>query len=104
MMTNGVCFAKPAHISASYWRERTETRQVEQTKQVIRKECAMLGKWTSLVSVVFVVGLTTSLPADTNWTGAVSNDWYDAANWTGVVPNSSERTRVESRTTLTLND
>ena len=51
----------------------------------------MLGKWTSLVSFVLVVGLTTSLPADTNWTGAVSNDWYNAANWTGIVPNESER-------------
>jgi len=26
---------------------------------------------------------------NTNWTGAVSNDWADASNWTGGVPNSN---------------
>ncbi|MHC4226842.1 MAG: discoidin domain-containing protein [Planctomycetota bacterium] len=61
----------------------------------------MPGKWTSLISVVLVVGLTTSLSADTDWTGAVSSDWYDAANWTGIVPTATERTRVESLKPLT---
>lgn len=61
----------------------------------------MPGKWTSLISVVLVIGLTTSLLADTNWTGTVSNDWYNAANWTGIVPNDSERTFVQSLNPLT---
>jgi hypothetical protein len=68
-------------------------------KQVIRKESAMLGKWTCLVSVVLVVGLTNSLPAQ--WTGAVSSDWYNAANWTGAVPTIGETASIDSPTPLT---
>ena len=59
----------------------------------------MPGKWTCLVSFVLVVGLTTSLPAQ--WTGAVSSDWYDAANWTGAVPTEGETTSIDSSTPLT---
>jgi hypothetical protein len=61
----------------------------------------MFGKLTCLFSSVLLVSLTTSLPAETTWTGAVSNDWYNAANWSGVVPNSSERTFVQSLSPLT---
>jgi hypothetical protein len=46
-----------------------------------------------------VVSLTNSLPAD--WTGAVSSDWYNAANWTGAVPTSGDTTLIESSTQLT---
>ncbi len=80
---------------------KTETRRAEQTKPVIRKESIMPGKWTILVSVFLVVGLTTSLPADTTWRGAVSSDWYNAANWTGIVPTSGETTFIDSPTPLT---
>ena len=59
----------------------------------------MLRKWTCLISVVLVAGLTTSLPAD--WTGSVSNDWYDAANWTGAVPTAGENAVIDSSGPLT---
>ena len=59
----------------------------------------MLGKWTCLTLVVSVIGLTHSAAAD--WTGKVSSDWYDAANWTGAVPTSGETTLIESTTPIT---
>ena len=59
----------------------------------------MLRKWTYLALVVCVVGLTSSAPAD--WTGKVSSDWYDAANWTGAVPTSGETTLIESSNPIT---
>ncbi|MCP4612651.1 MAG: discoidin domain-containing protein [Planctomycetes bacterium] len=61
----------------------------------------MLRKWTSLISVILVLVLSNNLFADTDWTGAVSSDWYNAANWTGIVPNDSERTLVQSLNPLT---
>ena len=66
---------------------------------MIRKESAMLRKCTYLALVVLVVGLTNRAPAD--WTGAVSSDWYNAANWTGAVPTSGETTLIESTTPIT---
>ena len=59
----------------------------------------MFKKWTFLVFVVLVMGLTTSLSAQ--WTGAVSSDWYNAANWTGAVPTSGDTTSIDSSTPLT---
>ncbi|MCP4260807.1 MAG: hypothetical protein GY774_25265 [Planctomycetes bacterium] len=59
----------------------------------------MLRKWTSLIFVVLVVGLTNSLSAQ--WTGAVSSDWYNAANWTGTVPTEGDTTAIDSSTPLT---
>jgi len=59
----------------------------------------MLRKSICLISVVLLVGLTNSVLAD--WTGAVSSDWYDAANWTGAVPVSGETTSIDSSTPLT---
>ncbi|HCO95220.1 MAG TPA: hypothetical protein DIU00_14925, partial [Phycisphaerales bacterium] len=60
----------------------------------------MLGKWTCLVSVVLVAGLTnTSLPAD--WTGSVSSDWYNATNWSGGVPDAGENAVIDSSGPLT---
>jgi len=59
----------------------------------------MFRKWTCLTSVILVVVLTSSLRAQ--WTGAVSSDWHNAANWTGGVPTAGENTLVDSRTPLT---
>ena len=59
----------------------------------------MLKKSICLVSVVLVVGLTNSLSAQ--WTGAVSSDWYNAANWTGAVPTSGDTASIDSSTPLT---
>ncbi len=68
-------------------------------KQMIRKEIAMFKKSICIVSVVLVVCLTNSLPAQ--WTGAVSSDWYNAGNWTGTVPTSGETTSIDSSSPLT---
>ena len=57
----------------------------------------MFGKWTCLASVVLAVGLTSSLPAQ--WTGAVSSDWHNAANWGGALPAGT--TTIESASPLT---
>ncbi len=59
----------------------------------------MLGKCTYLALVVLVVSLTNSATAD--WTGKVSSDWYDAANWSGAVPTNGETTLIESTTPIT---
>ena len=59
----------------------------------------MLSKWTYLISVVLVAGLATSLSAD--WTGAVSSDWYDAANWTDGVPTDGDNAVIDSSKPLT---
>ena len=59
----------------------------------------MCKKLTYLISFVLVLSLTNSLLAD--WTGAVSSDWYNAANWTGAVPTSGDTTLIESLTPRT---
>ena len=59
----------------------------------------MCKKLTYLISFVLVLSLTNSLLAD--WTGAVSSDWYDAANWTGGVPTSGDTATIDSSTPLT---
>ena len=60
----------------------------------------MLSKWTCLITVILVAGITTtSLSAD--WTGAVSSDWYDAANWSGGVPDAGENAIIDSSNPLT---
>ncbi|MHC4683597.1 MAG: LamG-like jellyroll fold domain-containing protein [Planctomycetota bacterium] len=59
----------------------------------------MCKKLTYLISFVLVLSLTNSLLAD--WTGAVSSDWYDAANWTGSVPTSGEQAQIQSLTPIT---
>ena len=59
----------------------------------------MFKKSICLVSFVLVVGLTTSLSAQ--WTGAVSSDWYNAANWSGAVPTSGDTTSIDSSNPLT---
>jgi len=55
----------------------------------------MLSRWRCLACIVLVVGLTGRLPA-VDWTGAVSSDWYDAANWSGGVPNAGEDAVIDS--------
>ena len=59
----------------------------------------MLRKSIFIVPVVLLVSLTNSALAD--WTGAVSSDWYDAANWSGAVPSSGETASIDSTTPLT---
>ena len=59
----------------------------------------MLRKSICLVFVVLLVSLTNSALAD--WRGAVSSDWYDAANWSGAVPTSGETASIDSPTVLT---
>ena len=59
----------------------------------------MCRKLTYLISFVLVLSLTKSLLAE--WTGAVSSDWYNAANWTGGVPTSGEQTLIQSLTPIT---
>jgi hypothetical protein len=84
--------------------KKTETRQAEQTKQVIRKECAMLGKWTFLVSVFLLVGLlgNVTLVRATDWTGAAGDgDWMNPANWSPILPVAGERVDIENATPLT---
>ena len=61
----------------------------------------MCRKLFYLVSFVLLLALTNNVAADTNWTGAVSSDWYNAANWTGAVPTSSENAIIESSTPMT---
>ena len=68
-------------------------------KQVFKKEIVMFMKSLRLFSVVLVVSLTNSLSAQ--WTGAVSSDWYNAANWTGAVPTSGDTTAIDSSKPLT---
>ena len=41
----------------------------------------MFRKCTLITLVILVTGLTNRAPAD--WTGAVSSDWYEAANGAG---------------------
>ena len=60
----------------------------------------MLSKWTCLITVILVAGLTTTSLAVV-WTGAVSSDWYDAANWDGAVPTAGVRTEMDSSSPLT---
>ena len=69
----------------------------------IGKESAMLGKWTCLFFVVLVVSLVGNVTVvrAVDWTGAVSSDWYDAANWAGAVPAAGENAVMDSRTPLT---
>ena len=59
----------------------------------------MLRKWMCIISVVLVLSLTNNLLGD--WTGAVSSDWHDAANWTGAVPTAGENAVIDSSSPLT---
>ena len=59
----------------------------------------MCRKMIYVISFVLLVGLPNSSLAD--WTGSVSSDWYNAGNWTGAVPTSSDTTLIESSTPLT---
>jgi len=61
----------------------------------------MCKRITFLMFLCLVLVLANSVVADTNWTGAVSSDWYNATNWTGTVPTSSDITLIESRNPLT---
>ena len=76
-----------------------ESWRADEKKQVIRKESVMFRKCMCSVSVVLLVSLTNSVLAD--WTGTVSSDWYNPANWTGSVPTSGETTLIESLTPIT---
>jgi len=70
---------------------------------MIRKESAMLRKWTCLVSVVFVVGLVGNVTVvkATVWTGAAGDgDWMNAGNWDGGLPVTGERVDIENSTPL----
>ncbi|MHC4430509.1 MAG: discoidin domain-containing protein [Planctomycetota bacterium] len=60
----------------------------------------MLSKWRCLACIVLVVGLTGRLPA-VDWTGAVGSDWYNAANWSGGVPDAGEDAVIDSSGPLT---
>ena len=42
--------------------------------------------------------------ADTNWTGAVDNDWFNAGNWSTGVPNIGENTNVDTETNAPVID
>jgi hypothetical protein len=58
----------------------------------------MLSKRTCLFFVVLVVGLVGNVTVvrAVDWTGAVSSDWYDAANWAGAVPAEGENAVIDS--------
>ena len=59
----------------------------------------MLGKWTYFVTFTVLMGFAGSLSAD--WTGAVSSDWYNAANWGGAMPTAGETATIDSSSPLT---
>ena len=59
----------------------------------------MFGRRIFLISAVLLVGLTNSLSAD--WTGTVSSDWYNAANWSGAVPTTGDDAAIDSSGPLT---
>jgi len=58
----------------------------------------MFGKWTRLLFVVLVASLVGNVTVvrAVDWTGAVSSDWYDAANWAGAVPVDGENAVMDS--------
>ena len=70
---------------------------------VIGKESAMLKKRTRSFFVILVVSLAGSVTIvrAVDWTGAVSSDWYDAANWSGAVPAAGEDAIIDSSGPLT---
>ena len=44
----------------------------------------VLSRWLAVVA--FVAASTVSTYAQTNWTGAFSNGWFNPANWDAGVP------------------
>src|SRR5690606_20869672 len=36
--------------------------------------------------------------AQATWTGAVSSDWYDSANWAGVTPDAGDNVNIDTFT------
>lgn len=59
----------------------------------------MFNKSICSVLIVIIIGLSNSLSAQ--WTGSANSDWYNAANWNGVVPTSGDTTSIDSSTSLT---
>jgi len=63
----------------------------------------MFGKWTYLISVVFVVGLVGNVTVvrATEWTSAAGDgDWMNGDNWNGGLPVTGERVDIENGTSL----
>lgn len=57
-----------------------------------------LLRTTALGLVLCVLPMTAM--ADTNWTGAVDNDWFNAENWTAGVPDGATDTYADAGTLL----
>jgi T5SS/PEP-CTERM-associated repeat protein/autotransporter-associated beta strand protein len=61
---------------------------------------ALLG---TASTAVLAVMLATPMPARASeWTGTASSDWFDAANWTGGVPTSSDATDISTGPTAVI--
>lgn len=53
---------------------------------------------STLLKTAFLAGLAGSAQAQTTWTGAVSQDWANAANWTAGVPGINSKATVNIAT------
>ena len=52
-----------------------------------------------IITALAVVALaTTGMAADTEWTGAIDNDWSTAGNWSNGVPGAADTAYVDSGT------
>lgn len=53
---------------------------------------------STLLKTAFLAGLAGSAQAQTNWTGAASQDWTNAANWSAGVPGINSKATVNVAT------
>jgi hypothetical protein len=53
---------------------------------------------TLLATIAFFTASTVSTHAQTNWTGAVSNGWFNAGNWNADVPTAATSANIDTVT------
>ena len=53
---------------------------------------------TLLVAIALVAASTVSTHAQTNWTGAFSNGWFNSLNWTAGVPSTFSNVNIDTVT------
>ena len=51
-----------------------------------------------LAAIALVAASTVSTHAQTNWTGAVSNGWFNPGNWNAGVPNAATSANIDTVT------
>src|SRR4029077_11484278 len=53
---------------------------------------------TLLATIALFTASTVSTHAQTNWTGAVSNGWFNAGNWNAGVPTAATSANIDTVT------